>query len=81
MPKQQKIYVLVCRDRHTDLGISVHATRQGADVALEEFKAIYDNIKPDQWKEETYGQPRWCRYVRAYDEGPSAYIEVGEVQP
>lgn len=78
-PKQ--IYILVCRDRHSDIGLSVHATREGADAVLEEFKAIYDNIKADDWKEATYGQPRWCRYVHTYDDGPRAYIEIGELKP
>ena len=80
MSKQQ-IYILVCRDRHSDIGLTVHATREGANVALEEFKSIYANIRPDEWKEETYGRPRWCRYVHAYDEGPSAYIEISEIKP
>jgi hypothetical protein len=76
----QQIYILVCRDRHSDLGLSVHATREGADAALEEFKAIFDNIDASSWKEETWGQPRWCRYVRVHDEGPSAYIEISKVR-
>lgn len=77
----QQIYILVLRDRHSDVGVSVHATRQGADAALEQFKAIYDNIGAGDWKEEAWGQPRWCRYVHAHDDGPKAYIEVGQVQP
>lgn len=77
----QPIFIVVMRDRHTDLGLSVHRTREGADATIEEFKAIYDDLKPSDWKEETWGQPRWCRYVRAHDEGPSAYIELGEVRP
>jgi hypothetical protein len=77
----QQIFILVLRDRHSDLGLSVHLTREGADAALERFKAIYDDIDPGTWKEETWGQPRWCRYVHAHDEGPRAYIEIGEVHP
>jgi hypothetical protein len=77
---ERSIFVLVCRDRHADFGISVHATREGADAALEEFKTIYDDIGPGDWKEELWGQPKWCRYVHAHDEGPSAYIEIGELR-
>lgn len=76
----QQIYILVCRDRHSDIGLSVHVTREGADAALEAFKAIYDNFKPGDWKEEPWGQPRWCRYVRVHDEGPNAYIEISKVR-
>lgn len=75
------VFILVCRDRHTDLGLSVHLTREGADTALEEFKAIYSNIDPGDWKEEPWGQPKWCRYVHAYDDGPSAYIEISKALP
>lgn len=74
----QQIFILVCRDRRSDTGISVHATREGADAALEEFKAIFDDL---EWRERTYGQPRWCRYVDAHDDGPSAYIEISELRP
>lgn len=77
----KQIFILVTRDKHSDLGLSVHATREGADAALERFKTIYDDLAPGDWKEEPWGRPRWCRYVRAHDEGPTAYIEVGEVQP
>lgn len=80
MMSGQQIFIVILRDRHSDLGISVHLTRAGADAAVEQFKTIYDDIKPADWKEEAWGQPRWCRYVHAHDEGPRAYIEIGEVR-
>ena len=77
----RKVFILVCRDRHSSPGLSVHLTREGADAALEHFKTGYDDIDPCDWKEETWGAPRWCRYMRAHDDGPSAYIEITEVLP
>lgn len=77
---ERPIFILICRDRRTDLGVSVHTTREGANAALEAFKAIYDNLDPSDWKEESWGQPKWCRYVHAHDDGPSAYIEISEMR-
>lgn len=34
-----KIFIVICHDRHTDLMISAHRTRDGADSRIEEFKA------------------------------------------
>ena len=77
----RQIFILVCHDRRVDLGLSVHLTREGADSALERFKGYYDDIDPSAWREENWGAPRWCRYVHAHAEGPTAYIVVNEMRP
>jgi hypothetical protein len=77
----QSLFIVVMRDRHSGVSLSVHRTREGADLAIEEFKSIYDNLNASDWKERSYGQPVWCRYVDSHDDGPSAYIEIARVKP
>lgn len=72
------LYIVVREDRHCDDGITVHATRELADAAIEAFKAVY----PDdhKWTEQNYGAPKWVRYVEtSFDDGPRARIEVCEL--
>lgn len=75
------MFIVVCHDRRTDLAISVHRTRAGADARIEEFKADYDDDYT--WTEEDYGRDRgWLRFVATdSDEGPNARIEYGKLEP
>lgn len=76
-----KIFVVICHDRHTDDGITVHTTREGADAKIEEFKASYPDTHY-QWAERDYGRPAgWVRYVDSHDDGPKARIQEMELQP
>jgi hypothetical protein len=79
-----EIFLVICKDRHVDVMVSVHATRQSADGAIEAFMASYgERIDPPyQWAERGYGRAQgWLRYVGAdNDEGPCAYIERGTLQ-
>ena len=76
----QILYVVVCHDRHSDDSISVHATREGADAAIADFQAEYDDSYT--WTEQTYGHDEgWVRYVDTGDEGPWARIEETELEP
>ena len=76
----QQMFIVVCRDRHVDLGLSIHLTRAGADAAVAEFQSSYDD--DHVWTEKTLGEPKWVRYVSSAfgGDGPSAYIEVTEVE-
>ena len=80
-----EIFLVICKDRHGDLMVSVHATRQSADDAITALMASYADYKidpPYQWTERAYGRARgWLRYVdtnRA--DGPRAYIERTTLQ-
>lgn len=76
-----KVFVAICRDRHCDDAITVHATREGADRQIEEFMAIYDPID-HQWTERDYGRSvGWVRYVESYDDGPRAHIREVDLLP
>lgn len=76
------VFVVYRNDRHVDPGISVHATRDGADRAIEEFKARF---KSDgySWSEKNYGRADgWVRYVASdHDDGPNARIQKVELRP
>lgn len=76
----QQVFLVVLYDRHSDTGISVHLTREGADDAIAEFQALYAD-RNYTWHERNYGAPQWVRYVDAGDDGPRAYIELSEVRP
>jgi hypothetical protein len=68
------LFVVVCRDRHCDDSITVHATLESANREIERFKASYKEI--DRWVEQSYGRRQgWLRYVDCYDDGPDARIE------
>lgn len=73
------VFIVVCEDRHTDAAITVHATREGADAAVEEFKNRY----PDdyEWSEQTYGAPEWVRCIDCHEDGPKAYIAKATIKP
>lgn len=80
-----EIFLVICKDRHMDVRVSVHTTRQSADAAIEAFKTSYDDYKidpPYQWTEREYGRAQgWLRYVKTdSDEGPCAYIERATLQ-
>lgn len=76
----RQILIVVCRDRHVDNVITAHRTRAGADAAIEAFKLAYEDDKLT-WVERDYGRPKWVRYVNTdHDDGPSAYIESGELE-
>jgi hypothetical protein len=75
----QILYVVVCYDRHSGDGISVHATREGADTAIAAFQATYDD---STWTERNYGRDQgWVRYVDTHDDGPRARIEETKLKP
>lgn len=75
-------FIVVCRDRHSDLGLTVHHTVEGANRKVEELKAMFGKYarEPIIWREQTYGRPRWVRYVDCYDDGPKIYIERREIE-
>lgn len=74
-----KVLVVICRDRHTDDGITVHETRWGADQQIEKFKASYTGLT---WTERDYGRSiGWVRYIESYDDGPRAHIREVDLQP
>lgn len=78
-----EIYLVICNDRHVDVAVSVHTTRQSADAAIEAFKASYRSRKsPYEWVERDYGRARgWLHYVETDSEdGPSAYIQRAKLQ-
>lgn len=76
-----KVFVVICRDRHCDDGITVHKTREGADDQIEEFKASYPDTHYT-WTERDYGRLiGWVRYVDSHDDGPKAWIQEVDLQP
>lgn len=92
LDKTATVFVVICYDRHVDDAITVHATRESADAEIEAFKASYADRFSDgstyAWHERAAGQegfgPRvtWIRYVGTdLDDGPTARIELREVQP
>lgn len=71
------LFVVVREDRHFDPEITVHSTRELADAAIEEFKARYTAAGDRYtWEEQTYGRPKWLRYVDCFEDGPNARIEA-----
>jgi hypothetical protein len=82
----ERIFIVIMRDRHSDIGIAVRRTRAGADAEIERFKAEYASDRdPYKWTEQTYGRKpgdpvgSWVRFVEAGDDRPSAYIQIGEL--
>lgn len=73
------LYVVVLYDRHVDDTITVHKTREGADRTINDYMSAYEPGRYE-WHERTYGQPEWCRYVETDDDGPTARIEITELQ-
>jgi hypothetical protein len=75
-----KLYIVYLYDRHSDPQISVHATRDGADAAIEEFKNSYTEAGLE-WVEQNYGRTAgWVRYVDCGDDGPNARIQEAELK-
>jgi hypothetical protein len=77
------VFVVVREDRHVDTEISVHETLEGANLAIETFKARYDAADGLRysWLERTYGRDEgWLRYVDAGDDAPHARIESKRVE-
>lgn len=75
----QPLFIVVCQDRHMDLGLSIHLTRAGADATIAKFQSSYEG-DGYTWAEENWGAPKWVRYVSSGGgDGPRAYIEVVEV--
>jgi len=70
----KEIFLVICKDRHVDLMVTAHTTRESAEAAIEAFKAGYGTDY--QWIERDYGRASgWLRYVDGGDDGPRAYIE------
>lgn len=69
-----EIFLVICKDRHVDLMVTAHTTRESADAAIETFKANYG--ADYRWAERDYGRASgWLRYVDGGGDGPCAYIE------
>lgn len=74
-----RVFIVICHDRHCDDGITVHVSRDGADREIEKFKASYDRYG---WTERDYGRSQgWVRYVDSHDDGPRARIQEVEIKP
>lgn len=76
-------FLVVRKDRHCDDQLSIHITLEGANAAIEEFKARYveGDRSPYDWKEQSYGrEQKWLRYVDCHDDGPSVHIELLQIQ-
>ena len=75
------MFVVILHDRHTDDGISLHKTREGADARLEEFKASYVGRYDWEyvWKNEVTSAD-WVAFWTTDDDGPDARIEEHEVE-
>lgn len=74
----RQAFLVICKDRHVDLGLSIHLTRAGADAAVAAFQAHYGD--DHAWVEESWGAPKWVRYVRSAEgDGPSAYVEISQI--
>lgn len=81
-PLPAKTYVVYRHDRQRDPVLTVHARREGADCAIEAFKASYGDRYT--WAERDHGRARgWVRYVESdvREDGPYARIEELEVEP
>lgn len=67
------IFVVVCKDRHTDDDVTVCFTRDSADAVLDAF---LDEYNDEEFVEDDCGAPEWVRCVHAdHDDGPKAHIE------
>ena len=76
-----KVFVVICKDRHCDDGITVHETRWGADQQIEKFKSNYSDMNYT-WTEREYGRSiGWVRYVESHDDGPRAHIREVDLLP
>lgn len=70
-----KIWKVVWKDRHIDDEITVHASLEAANAALEDC-IKYDRYGNNFAEEDT----DWVRYVAAeHDDGPRGYIEEGDL--
>jgi len=71
-----EIFLVICKDRHVDLVVTAHTTRESADAEIAAFMRAYPSIQPCEWFERDYGRSQgWLRYVDAGDNAPRAYIE------
>lgn len=78
MAVSRTLYIVIREDRHTDDEITAHETREGADAAVEKFKARYDG---ERWKKEHWRDPKVLCYFDAGDDGPKVRIEIAELEP
>ena len=69
------LFVVAREDRHVDLEITVHSTRELADAAIEEFKSRY-TADDDRYTWREVKVRGWLRCVECFEDGPSARIEA-----
>ncbi len=75
----KQVFVVVREDRHYDDEITLHATRELADAAIEEFKSRYHHVDGRyRWREAKVAL--WLRCVECFKDGPSARIELHELE-
>jgi len=72
------VFVVVCRDRHTDDQITVHITRKGADERIVAFMSDYPEHK---WHDEEVSTEPWIRLAVTDDDGPSVHLQIVELEP
>lgn len=80
----ERIFIVVCENHHTDLKITVHRTRAGADAHVDQFVAEYDEGVPEgyatyHWTEKQVDGLERCVVTDSDGYGPSARIVAGEI--
>lgn len=76
------VFVVYWHDRHCDAAITVHATRESADNAIETHKSLYPDTMYSWSERRSPSMPAsWVRYVSSHDDGPKGRIIESEVLP
>lgn len=76
-PIGTQLFLVIRYDRHTDDEITAHATREGADAAVDEFKSRYAECGYT-WSERPVR--KWLRLAETdSDDGPRVHVEASEL--